>query len=119
MADYISREAVLRAFKLIAKNPNKDYQRGMQDTIECLVPQVIADIPAADVYDVHGQWVSVKDRLPATRKTVLIYDEYEGVSAGYYDSYYAKFRSIEDIYRSCNVTHWQPLPEPPKGGENR
>lgn len=57
MAEYISREAVLRAFKLIAKNSNKDYQRGMQDTIDCLVPEVIADIPAADVQSIkHGQW---------------------------------------------------------------
>jgi hypothetical protein len=60
------------------------------------------------------EWISCDDKLPATRKTVLIYDEYEGVSAGYYDSDYAKFRSIDDVYRSCNVTHWQPLPEPPK-----
>ena len=58
-------------------------------------------------------WINVDDKLPATRKTVLIYDEYEGVSTGYYDSDYAKFRSIEDVYRSCNVTHWMPLPEPP------
>lgn len=49
MSEYISREAVLKAFKLTAKNPNKDYQRGMQDTIDCLVPEVIADIPTADV----------------------------------------------------------------------
>lgn len=57
MNEYISREAVLKAFKLIAKNSNKDYQRGMQDTIDCLVPEVIADIPAADVQPVkHGEW---------------------------------------------------------------
>ena len=58
MADeYISKEAVLKAFKLIAKNPNKDYQRGMQDTIDCLVPEVIADIPTADVQPVkYGTW---------------------------------------------------------------
>ena len=57
MNDYISREAVLKAFKLIAKNPNKDYQRGMQDVIDCLVPEVIADIPTADVQPVkHGRW---------------------------------------------------------------
>lgn len=49
MAEYISKESVLKAFKLTAKNPNKDYQRGMQDTIDCLVPEVIADIPTADV----------------------------------------------------------------------
>ena len=52
MDEYISREAVLKAFKLIAKNPNKDYQRGMQDAIDCLVPEVIADIPTADVQPV-------------------------------------------------------------------
>ena len=58
MTDYISRESALKAFKLTAKNPNKDYQRGMQDTIDCLVPEVIAGIPAADVQPVrHGRWI--------------------------------------------------------------
>lgn len=60
MAEYISREDVLKAFKLTAKNPNKDYQRGMQDTIDCLVPEVIADIPSADVQPVkHGKWIEI------------------------------------------------------------
>lgn len=60
MPEYINREETLKAFKLIAKNPNKDYQRGMQDTIDCLVPEVIADIPAADVQPVrHGRWIEV------------------------------------------------------------
>lgn len=57
MAEYISREAVLKAFRIIAKNSNKDYQRGLQDAIDCLVPEVIADIPSADVQPVkHGRW---------------------------------------------------------------
>lgn len=57
MSEYISKESVLKAFKLTAKNPNKDYQRGMQDTIDCLVPEVIADIPAVDVQPVvRGEW---------------------------------------------------------------
>ena len=57
MAEYICREDVLKTFKLIAKNPNKDYQRGIQDAIDCLVPKVIADIPATDVQPVkHGKW---------------------------------------------------------------
>lgn len=58
MSDYISREVVLKAFKLTVKNPNKDYQRGMQDTIDCLVPEVVADIPSTDVQPVkHGKWL--------------------------------------------------------------
>jgi hypothetical protein len=57
MDEYISKDAVLKAFKLTANNPNKDYQRGIQDTIDCLVPEVIADIPTADVQPVvHGKW---------------------------------------------------------------
>lgn len=57
--EYISRQAVLKAFKLTAKNRNKDYQRGLQDAIDCLVPEVIADIPSADVQPVkHGRWKS-------------------------------------------------------------
>ena len=70
MDEYISREAVLKAFKLIAKNPNKDYQRGMQDAIDCLVPEVIADIPAADVQPVkHGEWEYIRNvKLSGTIK---------------------------------------------------
>lgn len=57
MNEYISREAVLKAFKLKVKNPKKDYQRGMQDAIDCLIPEVIADIPATDVQPIkHGRW---------------------------------------------------------------
>lgn len=60
MDEYISREETLKAFRLTAKNPNKDYQRGMQDTIDCLVPEVIADIPSADVQPVrYGRWIDI------------------------------------------------------------
>ena len=58
MAEYIEREALLKAFRLIAKNPDKRYEKGMQDTIDCLVPQVIADVPTADVQPVRrGKWI--------------------------------------------------------------
>lgn len=60
MDEYISREAVLKAFRITAKNSNKDYQRGLQDAIDCLVPEVIADIPSADVQPVkHGRWEQI------------------------------------------------------------
>jgi hypothetical protein len=66
MAEYISREAVLKAFKLIAKNPNKDYQRGMQDAIDCLVPEVIADIPTVDEQPLSVVAEHIKERLYET-----------------------------------------------------
>lgn len=127
MDEYISREAVLKAFKLTAKNPNKDYQRGMQDTIDCLVPEVIADIPTADVQPVD-RWISVKDKLPETNAIgiahILAYDKYDGVVKADFLDESANYRYGSNIFQISNtstqlykVTHWQPLPEPPKKGD--
>jgi hypothetical protein len=111
---YISREETLKAFRLTAKNPNKDYQRGMQDTIDCLVPEVIADIPSADVQPVN-QWISVKDRQPQEN--------------GFYLTYYSKQIHVSQWFISANwynehggnvtnnVKYWKPLPELPKDGD--
>lgn len=63
MAEYISREETLKAFRLTAKNSSKDYQRGLQDAIDCLVPEVIAGIPYANVQPVkHGRWVQIGEQ---------------------------------------------------------
>jgi len=53
------------------------------------------------------QWISVKDRLPEPMYQVLIYtdDGWIGVDALDYNE---EFREYD------YVTHWQPLPEPPK-----
>lgn len=112
MDEYISREETLKAFRLTAKNPNKDYQRGMQDTIDCLVPEVIADIPSADVQPVN-RWISVKDRLPDDCVEVLAYDTDCGVVIGWYDKEIGDF-ATDFISPLDAVTHWQPLPEKPQ-----
>jgi hypothetical protein len=58
-------------------------------------------------------WISVKDRLPDWRDgKVLIYTKY-GVSVAQ--------RSVNNKWVGNHaipkfITHWQPLPEPPKGG---
>lgn len=57
-----------------------------------------------------GNWISVKDRLPEQDVKVITYSETFGLNFGhlgidkvwFVSGYYAK-----------NVTHWQPLPEPP------
>ncbi len=61
------------------------------------------------------KWISVKDRLPKKGVRVLLYD-YDEVVVGYL---------ISSVYRHCfkacqfdeqffHVTHWMPLPNPPK-----
>ena len=78
---------------------------------------------ADDVIDIidHGvtaqEWVSVKDRLPEEKVNCIVYyqhaycdnDGYWAIGFCFYDG--EKFR----IDLSYKVTHWMPLPEPPKG----
>ncbi len=67
------------------------------------------------------QWISVKDRLPENISDVLILSKEKESCVGYYRS------SDNDwnMYNPCcsfhmelhGVTHWMPLPEPPKEEE--
>lgn len=58
-------------------------------------------------------WISVKDRLPSPYEEVLCY-LWDGC---YIIGCHIGFRWVLDIERidSRDITHWQPLPEPPKG----
>ena len=67
------------------------------------------------------KWISVEDELPARYIDVLIYplpefsDEYRYV--GEYDPVRGDFTvwvGSFGCYEKVNVTHWQPLSEPPK-----
>ncbi len=62
----------------------------------------------------HGvtvqEWISVKDRLPEKPMKCLVYTK-RGEYGGYEITYYN-----EGFYlQYANVTHWMPLPQPPKG----
>lgn len=88
---------------------------------------VFADIPASDVQPVD-RWISCKDRLPEENILVLCYARSTtGEGNNYFLGALAHgefwFLKVNDIgHVSCpvlhwEVTHWQPLPEPPKDGD--
>ena len=58
------------------------------------------------------EWISVESRLPERGQKVLYYFDVTGVSAGQYlgdNCFGGKLGFL------CgDVTHWMPLPEPPK-----
>ena len=65
------------------------------------------------------EWISVKERLPEVNKLVLCYrynpSQYRigfYIGANYTEDV-AAFRNTNEIF-SFGVTHWMPLPEPPK-----
>ena len=63
------------------------------------------------------KWISVKDRLPETGKRVLVFGTWDDVHSAYFsvkqnaffDDSFAPERNITEF-----ITHWIPLPEPPK-----
>lgn len=57
-----------------------------------------------------SEWISVKTKLPENMQLVLIYAPLEKelkIRIGCFDS-------DINIYNNLQITHWQPLPEPPK-----
>ena len=53
------------------------------------------------------EWISIADRLPEDSMTVITFNTMGEVDADYYAAYSLGFTDK-------TVTHWMPLPEPPK-----
>lgn len=63
------------------------------------------------------EWISVKDRLPEPWKQVLIYSLHDFCESAVYIGVPGKWRVTwnHEMLDADSVTHWMPLPEPPKG----
>lgn len=67
----------------------------------------------------QSEWISVEDRLPEIGTRVLLCGRYEGkgiiayCAIGYFDGITYREHWGADINGTAEVTHWQPLPEPP------
>ena len=64
------------------------------------------------------EWISVKDRLPGTQVEVLTYSECNGVRSACLlasDDKTTMWYLCRTDKLSIAVTHWMPLPKPPKG----
>ena len=70
------------------------------------------------------EWISVKDRLPKLDEAVLVHPKHLHIKTSYYAVWSLfKCHSGETIWvdksgdghNLTEVTHWMPLPQPPKG----
>ena len=63
------------------------------------------------------EWISVDDRLPEPWKRVLIYSRYDFCESALYIGAPGIWRVTwnHEMLDADSVTHWMPLPEPPKG----
>ena len=87
--------------------------------LKCITGELALD--QIDSAPTVGGWISVKDRLPETRHAVLAYTpHYKNIWAvsmhedgnWYIWSPYGRVCLDPDWYGP--ITHWMPLPEPPK-----
>ena len=105
----------------------------------CQVCIILDDAPTIDVQPAR-QWISVKDRLPECGVSVLIYakSKKDGKKDGFYDDNVITITFLNDtmylgsqrikvdggwqqpfqyFLEDYEITHWMPLPEPPKENE--
>lgn len=80
------------------------------------------NVPSADVQPV--KWISCKDKMPEDNTSVLfVYVSENGIKSVHYGHHQTLKGLGSSWAKPCggmqycddNVTHWQPLPEPPKG----
>lgn len=106
MAECIEREAAIKA--IYDSDPN-----GIRRTLGFNVRQIeeaLRNVPAVSV----PQWINVKDRLPKYENPVLAGNaELCFVNTALYHVATRRWELPSGIF--CEVTHWMPLPEPPKG----
>lgn len=75
----------------------------------------------ADYLISHGvtvqEWVPVTERLPEPWKQVLIYSRHDFCESAVYIGVSGKWRVTwnHEMLDADSVTHWMPLPQPPKG----
>ena len=112
MPDYISREAAMPDGFCVGVSCQEC--PFCDDPIKggCKAARFIDAIPAADVVE-RPRWIPVTERLPEERKYVLckcradIIDVLRFENAEWY-------HDPTHVYMYGFVTHWMPLPEPPR-----
>ena len=109
--------------ELLRNSPHLDIIKGYKGN-DCTFEQ------GADWLITHGvtvqEWISVDDKLPPYNRDVLVYrpnmamkflvdnyDGYYGEDDAEWHEGWAKYG--KDIHNNPLITHWMPLPQPPKG----
>ena len=76
---------------------------------------------AANYLIAHGvtvqEWIPVKDRLPKDWTDVLVLSRFGFLETAVYTGTPGKWRIgwNGDMLEADSITHWMPLPQPPKG----
>lgn len=94
---------------------DEELRRLLEDArFECFIfPNCIE--PTIELIEPEQKWIPVTERLPEYERPVMGWDE-ELQSSRIVNFVYGRFFDDIDM-SSVKVTHWMPLPEPPKEDE--
>ena len=91
------------------------YAKSEEDALKHFIPKLAMAEAADAIEELQSQlprWIPVSDRLPENDKTVLVWNRRN--SREYFDVYdHGRWIILEWE----DITHWMPLPEPPKDSE--
>lgn len=120
MNDLIDREYLFKTVEQMEKIGTTDNENDSVVSTNAVL-DIIDNVPSVN------RCISVKDALPDTDGEYLVYtNHYEVVEYdaklhqfGYTDEYKdEQGYDVVEWYEVHNVTHWMPLPKPPKGDSN-
>lgn len=110
-------------FNVIKKRSETDKSFIKYESVDELKKEVGEDsdlrlfLEIMEEYASQDKWISVKDELPGDYQRVLGYVEEIndlGKSHFAWNVSYSKYHGFLDNFKPCKITHWQPLPNPPK-----
>ena len=116
MDDLISRADALNTI-LFSCNQEITKFKTMRHALGNVGRAAFDSVKALPAVDAAPQWISVEDRLPEIDQEVLIrtneglYDIAQFTGA---DRFWTLERNPSAWVTATGVTHWMPLPEPPK-----
>jgi len=101
--------------KLDVESPDIKTARIVSRTIQEIFPQIIDDEPTIEVKP-DKDWISVKDRLPENDGLYIVCKTVRGHRISFEAHWKGnEWLSVVKNNQLDYITHWQPLPEPPKG----
>jgi hypothetical protein len=108
-----TREKLIELLSQVQDYGTKNTCEEWSVTVECKDNETVADHLIANGVTVQ-QWIPVTERLPEEWNEVLVYIPHIDVMT------FAKLRggswyATWDSMKLDHVSHWMPLPQPPKG----
>lgn len=114
MTEFITRNYGNESFEVIIKTDSKEHYKATENFARRLIDHAK---PVTD-NNVGSKWIPVTERLPEHENPVLCFIKNGQQDILQFDKFENLWIGMQWTYKRHAVTHWMPLPEPPKEEAN-